>query len=900
MKKFSITFILILSVLSLIAQPPMAFKYQAVARDVNGDPISNQSVAFRIGILQGSPAGPTVYSERHVLNTNDFGLANLNIGDGIPLSGNFPSVNWSSGAHFLKVELDPAGGTIYQLMGISELLSVPYSLYSGNGVGAGTYGQTLWHNGSGWVVNDQLFRDGGNMGIGIPGPTEKLQVGGVVHSTLDGFMFPDGSLQNTAAESFSLPYEGASDFSPSFSITNPSGSIAIRGLATDPGSGISYGGYFESYRTQGRGVTGAVNGENAYGVYGYANGLNAIGVRGEAAGTNGIGIYGVGASKAGYFDGDVFTNGNIGIGVWSPAEKLSVLENFTSTNNVEDVVSLSRGSTGTVAIGEGVGLAFRNESSNGGYALAGRIASIMESVTVPNTSAGMLFQTRSAGGSMTDAIYIDPNGNVGIGNTNPTSSLDIDGDLRVDYPANGNGVKAIGNTPFALAYIQNDYEGDSWGLSAGMNSSSAGSDSYGLYGWNYGAGYGVYGKNSNNGIGTYGINSTTNNFGYLGSSNYGVYGENNNGNYAYMAGYYAVYGLHYDGNYGYIGGSQYGMFAELATTDPGDYAIYGDGTDSPGEDGTGYGYTSTLGGVKGYNYYGNPYTFGVAGYSYLDYDRSGGAFGGRYNGSAWGSMGYQRVGGTEYGGYFTSYTTGTGKDGQASVNCGIGAWGDLFGADIHGKVYGAFIEGDNYATYSSGPVFKNNLDVHLQQNGQSENAVLYTSVSTDVTVQTSGYATLTNGKASITFDKRFRDVVSESEPVIVTVTPMGKSGSVYLSAVSATGFSVEENGEGKSNVTVSYIAIGKRKGYENPLLPKEVIAADYISKLESGLHNDNDIETNSAGLYYENGQLIVGKHPSTFPDLNKQPEEVPAPAKPESLLHPDHTQNGKAPEMTDR
>lgn len=178
---------------------------------------------------------------------------------------------------------------------------------------------------------------------------------------------------------------------------------------------------------------------------------------------------------------------------------------------------------------------------------------------------------------------------------------------------------------------------------------------------------------------------------------------------------HAIRGNYTGGNYAYMGDNQYGVFAELNTTSPGNYAIYGDGTDSLGEDGTGYGIYYSLGGVKGYCYYGNPYTFGVAGYSYLDYNRSGGVIGARYTGTGvWGALGYQNSGGTEYGAYWTNYGSGTG-DNLPSIGIGMGSWGDLFGADIHGRIYGTFTEGENYALYSSGTVFKNDLDVHLQE-----------------------------------------------------------------------------------------------------------------------------------------------------------------------------------------
>jgi hypothetical protein len=156
---------------------------------------------------------------------------------------------------------------------------------------------------------------------------------------------------------------------------------------------------------------------------------------------------------------------------------------------------------------------------------------------------------------------------------------------------------------------------------------------------------------------------------------------------------------------------------------------------------------------------------------------------------------------------------------------------------------------------------------------------MYTNVSTDATIQTSGIATLSSGKASIEFDPAFSSVVSAAEPVIVTVTPLGKSNGVYLSEVTSTGFMVIENNDGKSNITVNYIAIGKRAGYENPQLAKEVIDAAYVNKLSAGLHNDNDTKTDGEGLYYENGDLIVGKHPYGNPEIKIPEPEEPATTK---------------------
>jgi hypothetical protein len=97
---------------------------------------------------------------------------------------------------------------------------------------------------------------------------------------------------------FLLPYNGTTNSSnPGFSVTNSSGSIAIRGLATNSGDVINYGGYFEAYGTTGRGVTGAVKGSGGRGVYGLSTGTTGYGVLGEA---NGIGVLGRNTTSANY------------------------------------------------------------------------------------------------------------------------------------------------------------------------------------------------------------------------------------------------------------------------------------------------------------------------------------------------------------------------------------------------------------------------------------------------------------------------------------------------------------------------------------------------------------------------------------------------------------------------
>lgn len=113
-----------------MAQSPQAFNYQAIARDQNGEVLSEQMIGLRIGILQGAIDSNAVYSERHEAMTNAFGLLTLKIGAGESLSGSMENIQWGQDDFFLKIEMDISGGSNYVEMGTTQLLSVPYAIHA--------------------------------------------------------------------------------------------------------------------------------------------------------------------------------------------------------------------------------------------------------------------------------------------------------------------------------------------------------------------------------------------------------------------------------------------------------------------------------------------------------------------------------------------------------------------------------------------------------------------------------------------------------------------------------------------------------------------------------------------------------------------------------------------------
>lgn len=153
MKKLYIAFSLFLASLAY-SQVPQAFRYQTIAFNSAGAPIANGNVNLRISILDNSATGNVLYTETHTKTTNSKGLVNLNIGQGTATTGNFGGINWGTNPKFVKVEMDPAGGSNYTNVGVNQLMSVPYSQVSKTVVTGPGQGITLVSpNGTSYELN---------------------------------------------------------------------------------------------------------------------------------------------------------------------------------------------------------------------------------------------------------------------------------------------------------------------------------------------------------------------------------------------------------------------------------------------------------------------------------------------------------------------------------------------------------------------------------------------------------------------------------------------------------------------------------------------------------------------------------------------------------------------------
>ena len=137
------TLLFLLLSLSAVAQNG-GINFQGMARNTAGEALANQKISLRLSVLINSESGTVEYSETKEATTSGQGVFSVVIGDGniLTKTGNFSDINWKNPVKFLKVELDPSGGTNFALMGTSRLQAVPFAYYA-NGVDADNIQGTL-------------------------------------------------------------------------------------------------------------------------------------------------------------------------------------------------------------------------------------------------------------------------------------------------------------------------------------------------------------------------------------------------------------------------------------------------------------------------------------------------------------------------------------------------------------------------------------------------------------------------------------------------------------------------------------------------------------------------------------------------------------------------------------
>ena len=290
---------------SIFAQAPQKMSYQAVIRNSGGVLVTSTSVGMKISIMQGSF---TVYSETQTASTNVNGLVSLEIGGGTVVLGSFATINWAYGPYFIKTETDPTGGTNYTISGTSELLSVPYALFSVNGTPgpAGADGD----NGLDGATGPQgpQGNDGAQGLQGIQGPAgADGATGPQGPAGNDGAQGPQG-IQGVAGNDGAQGPQGLQGIQGPAGNDGAQGPQGIQGVAGNDGAAGPQGPAGNDGAQGPQGLQGPAGADGATGPQGPAGNDGAQGLQGPA-GNDGInGINGVDGING--IDGINGTNGN--------------------------------------------------------------------------------------------------------------------------------------------------------------------------------------------------------------------------------------------------------------------------------------------------------------------------------------------------------------------------------------------------------------------------------------------------------------------------------------------------------------------------------------------------------------------------------------------------------------
>lgn len=114
MKQITILLTAIILAITTMAQTPASPKggpaginYQTVIRDGDGNILPDAEISLQMTIRSGAPDGMVVYQETHDATTNAFGLVNLVIGYGVPVSNAFADIDWVMAKSTSKPPLIP-------------------------------------------------------------------------------------------------------------------------------------------------------------------------------------------------------------------------------------------------------------------------------------------------------------------------------------------------------------------------------------------------------------------------------------------------------------------------------------------------------------------------------------------------------------------------------------------------------------------------------------------------------------------------------------------------------------------------------------------------------------------------------------------------------------------------
>ena len=514
--------------------------------------------------------------------------------------------------------------------------------------------------------NQFLIRASGGVGIGTDAPGATLHIGGT--PGVDGLMFPDGSLQTTAATGGGGGHWSANGDhiynsnagNVGIGITSPvhplhvvaPGARAVQGHVTDT-TGQTYGVFGQSDSDEGQGLRGwatAATGAT-YGVLGKSESTAGVGVGGVSPFT---GVHGISSGLTGNAAGVVGeTLSTTGSGVLGISDATSGVNHgvFGQSSSTQ-----GRGVYGLVGSGTGINYGVYGEStSSGGTGVLGTApaAGVLGRSTATTGSArGGYFEVNSDEGIGVAAAAMNPSGvtygvwgqslsDSGVGVMAYASSLagQTYGVYAQSDSTDGRGVHAVATAT----------SGNTYGVYGESRTSIDGAGVFGKATADFGVAHGVKGETaSTNGSGTYGLATAIwGGRGVTGWSQSEDYGR-------------GVFGLS-----SASAGPSYGVYGESSSTQG--VAVYGDATSASGDTVGVYGQVASPDGrgVYGLATDATGQAAGVFGESASDYGR------GVY-------------------GLATAEDGATGVYGKATGDHGRAIFGEATGAGLLGRPYGVY------------------------------------------------------------------------------------------------------------------------------------------------------------------------------------------------------------------
>ena len=383
-KLFTVFSVLLFSSMLVAAPPPVPQKmsYQAVVRSSSNELLANKTVGMKISIIYNTPTGTVIYAETQTPTTNDNGLISIAIGTGTVVDGSFTAIEWTQGPHFIKTEIDPAGGTSYSITSTSELLSVPYAItamYAKNVETIPNNSVTSIKIADGNVMENDLadnsvgsskIMDGTVVteDLGSSSVTSaKIADGTIVTADLADQTVATAKLGNQAVSAEKIQ-NGAilTDKLANSAVTAPK----ISSMGASAGQILMY--------------SGTAWTPAAMAAYPWL--------------TNGSNIY--------------FNTGKVGIGESVPSSPLHVKTGETEIARFE---SSAPSTSKWIAL-------YQEDTRKG------MLWSIYDEIKIRSDAGGIAFQT---GGVNTDRLVITTDGKTGIGDTTPDATLDVEGTVVI-------------------------------------------------------------------------------------------------------------------------------------------------------------------------------------------------------------------------------------------------------------------------------------------------------------------------------------------------------------------------------------------------------------------------------------------------------------------------------------